>query len=162
MGIAAHRVSVVREEAQVSKSRSKGYVVSHIDEIDPLHEKDPTAGGKMLTTEWRPIRHHFGIGSFGVNLFRSMAAGETLTSLHDETDTGHEELFFVAQGDARFSVGGDEFDAPAGTFVFVADPAALRAAWAQDAGALLLVVGGKPGTAYGVQDWELEEFGPEG
>ena len=152
----------MEEEAQVSESRSRRCVVSRIDEIDVGHEADPAAAGKVLTTEWLPIRHHFGIASFGVNLFRSTTAGEPLTTPHDETDTGHEELFFVAQGNARFAVDGDEFDAPAGTFVFVADPAASRGAWAKEAGCVLLVVGGKPGTAYRVQDWELEEFGPEG
>ena len=130
------------------------YVTAHIDEIDSLPEKD-------RTREWKPIRHHFAVGSFGINLFRSTAAGETLIYLHDETDTGHEELFFVSQGDARFSVDGDEFDAPAGTFVHVVEPSAPRAARAQDAGCVLLVIGGKPGTAYDVQDWELEQFGPE-
>jgi hypothetical protein len=88
--------------------------------------------------------------------------GELLIYLHDETDTGHEELFFVAQGAARFSVDGDEFDTPAGTFVHVVEPSAIRGAWAQEAGCVLLVIGGKPGTAYRVQDWELEEFGLEG
>jgi hypothetical protein len=131
------------------------YVVAHIDEIDSLHEKD-------RTREWKPVRHHFAIGSFGVNLFRSTAAGELLTGLHDETDTGHEELFFVSQGDVRFAVDGDEFDALAGTFVHVAEPAAIRGAWAKEAGCVLLVMGGEPGTAYRVQDWEFEEFGPEG
>ena len=137
-------------ENQVSR-----YVMAHIDEIDSLPEKD-------RTREWKPIRHHFAVGSFGVNLFRTTAAGELLTHLHDETDTGHEELFFVAQGDARFSIDGDEFDAPAGTFVYGVEPSAIRVAGAQEAGCVLLVIGGQPGTAYRVQDWELEEFGPEG
>jgi hypothetical protein len=126
------------------------YVAAHIDEIASLPEKGTPA-------EWKPIRHYFGVGSFGVNLFRA-PAGELLTYLHDETDTGHEELFFVAQGRARFSVDGDEFDAPAGTFVFVADPTVRRGAWAEEAGSVLLVVGGKPGTPYTVQDWEREEL----
>jgi hypothetical protein len=121
-------------ENQVSR-----YVMAHIDEIDSLPEKD-------RTREWKPIRHHFAVGSFGVNLFRSTAAGELLTHLHDETDTGHEELFFVAQGDARFSVDGDEFDTPAGTFVHVVEPSAIRGVWAKEAGCVLLVIGGKPGT----------------
>jgi len=137
------------------QNQGKPYVVTHIDEIDSLPEKD-------RTREWKPIRHHFAVGSFGVNLFRSTAAGEPLIYLHDETDTGHEELFFVSRGDVRFSVDGDEFGAPAGTFVHVVEPSATRGAWDQEAGCVLLVIGGKPGTAYRVQDWELEEFGAAG
>lgn len=131
------------------------YRTAHIDEIDSLPEKD-------RTREWKPIRHHFAVGSFGINLFRSTAAGELLIFPHDETDTGHEELFFVAQGDVQFSVDDDEFDTPAGTFVHVVEPSAVRGARAQEAGCVLIVIGGKPGTAYRVQDWEFEEFGPEG
>ena len=137
------------------ENQGRRYAVAHIDEIDSLHEKE-------RTREWKPIRHHFAIGSFGANLFRSTVAGEHLIHLHDESDTGHEELFFVAHGDARFSVDGDEFETPEGTFVHVAEPSAIRGAWGAEAGCVLLVLGGKPGTAYRVQDWELEEFGPEG
>jgi hypothetical protein len=132
-----------------------GYNVAHIDEIADRSQEDTTA-------EWKPVRHHFGVGSFGVNLFRSIAAGELLTHVHTEDDTGHEELFFVAQGAARFEVAGDTIEAPAGTLVFVRDPAVARGAWAREAGTVLLVVGGRPGTAYSVQAWEVEEFGPEG
>ncbi len=137
------------------ENRARRYVVANIDEIDSLPEGD-------RTREWKPIRHQFAVGSFGVNLFRATAAGDFLIYPHDETDTGHEELFFVAQGDARFAVDGDEFDAPAGTFVHVVEPSATRGARAHEAGCVVLVMGGKPGTAYRVQDWELEEFGPEG
>lgn len=131
------------------------YEVAHIDAIGSQPQDDTTA-------EWKPIRHRFAVGSFGVNLFRSTAADELLTHVHTEDDTGHEELFFVAQGAARFEVGGDVVEAPAGTFVFVRDPNLERGAWAREAGTTLLVVGGKPGTTYAVQPWELEEFGPEG
>jgi hypothetical protein len=131
------------------------YEVAHIDEIEDRPQDDTTA-------EWKPIRHRFAVGSFGVNLFRATAAGELLTHVHTEEDTRHEELFFVASGEARFEVAGTSLPAPAGTFVFVRDPAVARGAWAREAGTTLLVVGGKPGTAYAVQQWELEEFGPEG
>jgi hypothetical protein len=141
-------------EEHVAEDQGRRYAVAHIDEIDSFPEKD-------RTREWKPIRHHFAVGSFGVNLFRS-TAGEPLIHPHDETDTGHEELFFVAQGDARFSVDEDEFDAPAGTFVHVVEPSAMRGARAQQEDCVLLVMGGEPGTAYRVQDWELEEFGPKG
>jgi hypothetical protein len=130
------------------------YEVAHIDDIVDQAQEDTTA-------QWKPIRHHFGVGSFGVNLFRSTAAGELLTHVHTEDDTGHEELFLVTQGAARFEVAGQVVEAPAGTLVFVRDPTVARGAWAREEGTVLLVVGGKPGTAYAVQAWELDEFGPE-
>ena len=53
---------------------------------------------------------------------------------HHEADdeenqtNGHQELFAVMTGHAVFMVDGEEIDAPAGTIVFVRDPALLRAA----------------------------------
>jgi len=55
-------------------------------------------------------------------------------SEHDERDDteygteGHQELFAVMSGHAIFTVGGQELDAPAGTLVFVRDPALPRSA----------------------------------
>ncbi len=137
------------------REQKAAYAVAHIDEITDRPQEDTTA-------QWKPLRHHFGVCSFGVNLFRSTAAGELLTHVHTEDDTGHEELFFVAQGAARFEVAGETIEAPAGTLVFVRDPATARGAWAREAGTVLLVVGARPGTPYVVSDWELEEFGAGG
>jgi hypothetical protein len=131
------------------------YEVAHIDDIADQPQDDTPA-------QWKAIRHRFGVGSFGVNLFRSTAPGELLTHVHNEADTGHEELFFVASGSARFHVAGDDVEAPAGTFVYVRDPEIDRGAWANDAGTTLLVVGGEPGAVYAVSQWELDEFGPQG
>lgn len=57
-------------------------------------------------------------------------------------------------GAARFTVAGDEFDAPSGTVVFVRDPAARRAAVATEADTTALAVGGAPGQPYRVSAWE--------
>ena len=72
----------------------------------------------------------------------------------DESGTRHEELFFVASGEATFKVGDETFDAPAGTFVYVGDPEVLRGAVARTAGTTVLAVGGEPGAAYEVSPWE--------
>jgi tetratricopeptide (TPR) repeat protein len=61
---------------------------------------------------------------------------------------GHEELYVVLKGGCTFSVEGDEIDAPAGTAVFVRDPAATRSSVATEDGTIVLAVGGKPGEAY--------------
>ena len=95
------------------------YVAAAIDDIPNIpYEWAPE-------TEWKPLRRFFSIGSFGTNLFRAPKAGDVLTEDHTEdpdSGTRHEELYLVVTGSARFTVDGEEFDAPAGTFVYVPDP----------------------------------------
>ena len=57
-------------------------------------------------------------------------------------------------GAARFTVAGDEFDAPSGTVVFVRDPAVRRGAVATEADSTALAIGGSPGQPYEVSPWE--------
>ena len=52
-------------------------------------------------------------------------------------------------------MGGDEIDAPAGTIVFVRDPAVQRGARAKEGGATILTVGAKPGEAFRISPWEV-------
>ena len=70
------------------------------------------------------------------------------------TDGGQEELYVVVAGHATFAVAGEEVDAPAGTLVFVRDPALRRAAVAHEAGTTLLCVGGRPGQPFRISTWE--------
>jgi tetratricopeptide (TPR) repeat protein len=102
------------------------------------------------------VRTHFGISAFGINAFAA-GDGEDLVSEHDELGERagkHEELYFVATGNATFTVNGDEIDAPAGTFVFVRDPAAKRSAVATEADTAVVVIGGRPGEAFTPSAWE--------
>jgi tetratricopeptide (TPR) repeat protein len=104
----------------------------------------------------RPVRLHFGINSFGINAY-SARAGERVIEEHDELGHGagrHEELYFVATGHATFDLAGEEVDAPAGTVVFVRDPAVRRGAVAKEAETTVLVVGGVPGRAFEPSPWE--------
>lgn len=122
----------------------------HIDEMpEPKYEKKPD------DTDWRPIRIHFGISSFGANGFTGQK-GQTVVGEHQESDTRHEELFFVFKGNASFTIKGEEIPAPAGTFVYVPDPDALRGAVALEDGTTVLCFGGTPGEAFGVSEWERE------
>jgi hypothetical protein len=66
---------------------------------------------------WRPVRHHFGITSFGINAWTGREAGDRIINEHDE-EGEDEELYFVQSGRARFELDGERVDAPAGTFVF--------------------------------------------
>jgi hypothetical protein len=100
------------------------------------------------------VRFHFGIASFGVSAWTGHAVGDRIVNEHDEADEGQEELYFVASGRARFELDGEQRDAPAGTFVHVL-PGVRRTAFAEEPETTLLVVGGTPGKAYEVSDWEV-------
>jgi len=115
------------------------------------------------------VRTNFGIQSFGINAYIVDEAGKDDIGENDELGRdsgGHEELYFVSNGHANFTVNGDEIDAPMGTFVFVRDPAAKRKAVAREPGTTVLVVGGKPSEAFTPSRWErnaegLVHFGNE-
>jgi quercetin dioxygenase-like cupin family protein len=77
-----------------------------------------------------------------------------LTHDHDETEARHEELFLIVSGHATYRVNGEEIDAPAGTFLYVADPAVVRGAVAREAGTTMLVVGAEPGCVFTPSDWD--------
>jgi len=120
-----------------------GYQVSQLNDIDE------TTDGRC---PWRPVRHHFGIASFGINAWSAKDAGDRIINEHDEADE-QEELYLVQSGRARFELDGENVDAPAGTFVF-AEPGVKRTAFAEEAGTTIVVIGGTPGQAYEVSGWE--------
>jgi quercetin dioxygenase-like cupin family protein len=120
------------------------YTVSSLDEIDEISD------GRV---PWRPVRHHLGITSFGVNAFTGSKAGDRLINEHDEAGE-HEELYLVHQGRARFEIDGKEVDAPTGTLVY-AKPGVKRTAFAEEPETTLLAIGGEPGKAYEPHGWEV-------
>jgi tetratricopeptide (TPR) repeat protein len=62
---------------------------------------------------------------------------------HTESpELGHQELYFVASGRAKFILDGEEHDAPAGTYVFVPDTSTHRHAIAEEPGTTVLSFGG--------------------
>ena len=109
---------------------------------------------------WAPLRRYFGVTAFGINAWTAAEAGGTLVGEHDETRSGHEELYVVLAGRATFTVAGETLEAVPGTVVFVRDPATKRTAVADEAGTTILSVGGAPGEAYRLRAWEpnLEIF----
>lgn len=124
------------------------YEKAHIDEI---------ASSKW--PHWIPVRHHFGIETFGMNAYRRNA-GESAVPEHDESASGAPELFYVADGHATFSVDGEEVDAPAGTCVWVNDAASKRSATAKADGTLVLAIGAAPpGEAYAPSGWDTQYLG---
>lgn len=98
------------------------------------------------------LRRHFDVRSFGISAYRSVAEGELFPE-HDETGfrigvSDQEELYVVVGGRATFTVNGERVDAPAGSIVFVRDPAAKRVAVAEEPGTTVVAIGGKPGEAF--------------
>jgi len=124
-----------------------GYAIAHMEEIDELDD------GRQ---PWRPVRHHFGISSFGITAWTGREAGDRILNEHDEADATDrsEELYLVTQGRAVFELDGERRDAPAGTFVFV-EPDVKRTAFAEEPGTTIVAVGGVPGKAYEVSGWEV-------
>jgi hypothetical protein len=106
---------------------------------------------------WRPIRSALGVGAFGINAWEATAPGQQLIGEHDEVGPGaggHEEIYVVTAGRARFTIDGRDYEAPAGTVVFVGDPTSTRSATADDEGTVVLAVGAKRGEAFSVSPWE--------
>lgn len=104
---------------------------------------------------WAQVRATFGIGAFGVNAWTADGPDQIVINEHDETGPRpHEELYFVANGHAVFTINGDEVDGPAGTFIFVRDPVAKRKAVAKEAETTVLAAGGPRGKAFEPVEWE--------
>jgi tetratricopeptide (TPR) repeat protein len=121
------------------------YEVVEIDELDRI----PVMDG----LEWRTIRRRLGIRAFGMNAYTAEKVGDLVVEEHKE-GSGHEEVYVVVSGLARFTVGGDEFEAPAGTIVYLPDPDVLRSATSQEKGTTVLAVGGWPDKAFEPSGWE--------
>jgi tetratricopeptide (TPR) repeat protein len=121
------------------------YAVSSLAELDRF----PVAHG----LEWRPIRRRFGIGAFGVNAYTAAGPGDWVVEEHAES-SGHQELYLVVAGRARFTLDGEELDAPKGTIVFLSDPTVRRKAVAEEEGTTVLAVGGWTDKPFEPSAWE--------
>jgi tetratricopeptide (TPR) repeat protein len=122
------------------------YAVARLEQIDEVNDgREP----------FRPVRHHFGITSFGVTAWTAREEGDRIINEHDESEPdAAEELYVVLRGRAVFELDGDRVAAPAGTFVF-APPGVKRTAFAEEADTTVLALGGTPGQAYEPDGWEL-------
>jgi tetratricopeptide (TPR) repeat protein len=115
----------------------KPWESAHVSELESL--KAPG------TLRWSPVRRRFGITAFGANAYTAKEAGQDVVEEHTERTLGHEELYVVLAGRARFTLGEEQLDAPSGTLVFIRDPGVKRHAVAMEAETTVLAVGGKPG-----------------
>ena len=125
----------------------KGWRSVRLDEIDPIS----VVGGTLL---WRPLRRTLDIGAFGINAYTAPKPGDDLVEEHTETTYGHEEVYVVLKGRATFTLDEETLDAPAGTVVFIRDPAVKRHARAEEPNTSVLAVGGPRDAAYEPSAWE--------
>jgi quercetin dioxygenase-like cupin family protein len=128
---------------------SERYQVMRLDEVEGYAEEG--------RPRWHMIRSMLGIESFGINAWRATQAAQQIIGEHDELGPGagrHEELYIVLSGRATFTLDGETVSAPAGSLVYVGDPAVKRSAVADEATTEILVVGGRPGAPFSVSPWE--------
>jgi mannose-6-phosphate isomerase-like protein (cupin superfamily) len=100
---------------------------------------------------WQPLNEVLGVSGFGVNAVVA-DPDEGVDMTHEESETGQQELYVVVTGRARFVIGGETVDAPAGTVVAAPDPAAERSFTAVEPGTRIVCIGapgGANGQAYG-------------
>jgi tetratricopeptide (TPR) repeat protein len=105
---------------------------------------------------FRPVRHHFGITTFGITAATARSDGDRLINEHAEDEPeSSEELYVVVSGHATFEVDGQTQDAPTGTFVHVS-AGIKRTAFAREVGTTVLCIGaGPPGKPYEPSGWEV-------
>jgi hypothetical protein len=126
----------------------RGYDTVHLDDLDRIELVE------MHGCEWRPIRRRFGIRSFGVNAYTAANPGDWIVEEHTEGRLQHQEIYFVVRGRARFTLDGEDLDAPTGTIVFLEDAMVKRVAVAEEEGTTVLAMGAKPGEPFSPSAWE--------
>ncbi len=119
--------------------------VTSLDTIEALPGPD--------TLTWLPVRATLDIRAFGCNAYMAREAGDDVVEPHTEQGSDHEELYFVARGAATFTIDGETYAAPAGTYVFIPDPASRRHAVADEAGTTVLSFGGPPTFSPSAWEW---------
>lgn len=121
-----------------------GWKVAAIEDIPPVKPDWPAT--------WKSMRHHFGIRAFGVNAV-TKDAGNVLIPEHGHAETGEQELYIIQRGTAVATLDGAQVEVPAGSAVAVEGPV-RRKFEATESPTTLIVVGGTPGKAYEIGDWE--------
>ena len=125
----------------------RGWSAVGIDEVEAV----PWRGTELV---WRPVRAALGTMVVGLSAYTADTPGQEIVEDHveDADGRGHEEVYLVVRGSARFVLDGEALDAPAGTFVRVA-PHVRRAATALDVPAAVVVVGGDPDYEPAASEW---------
>jgi hypothetical protein len=142
----------------MSDPRVAPYGCVRLIDVDTLEHVDP-GNSNINDCAFHLVRRHFDAQAFGVNAATGDAGDEMIEPHHEADDeenqtNGHQELFVVMTGHAVFVVDGETIDAPAGTLVFVRDPALMRSARATADDTAIFMVGGPVGVPYTISRWE--------
>jgi len=126
-------------------STQAGWHIADVNEIPPVKPDWPAT--------WKSVRHHFGITAFGINAV-TKDAGNVLIPEHDEHESGQQEIYFVHRGRVRVTLDGEAHEVPEGAMI-EGEPNVARKIESTSSPTTLIAVGGTPGKAYEVGDWEL-------
>ncbi|MBA2642118.1 MAG: hypothetical protein H0U82_04220 [Actinobacteria bacterium] len=121
---------------------------------DKAHLSEIEAVSGPGSLQWTPVRRHFDIAAFGLNAYVAADPGQDVVERHTEQARQHEEAYLVVSGRATFTLDGEETDAPAGTIIFIREPAVERSAVAKEPGTTVLAIGGRRGVPYTPGPWE--------
>ena len=124
------------------------YVVADIEAIESFGGEKPEDG------IWKPVRAKLGIEAFGVNAFVGREVGARVIEDHTEEGSGHQELYVVLAGRARFELGDEKVETKTGSLVFVADPTVKRTAFALEPNTSVLAVGAPAGSVFTPSSWD--------
>ena len=125
-------------------SEGAGWKIDDVDEIPPVKPDWPAT--------WKSVRNHFGITGFGINAV-TKDADKVLIPEHDESSSGQQEVYFVHRGAVRVTLDGEVHEAGEGAMIAI-EPATARKIESTASPTTLIVVGGTPGKAYEVGEWE--------
>ena len=128
----------------MSTADGQGWKVEGLNEVPPVKPDWPAT--------WKSVRHHFGLTAFGINGV-TKDAGNVLIPEHDEAGSGQEEVYFVHAGEVSATLDGETITVGTGGVIAVG-PAVRRKIESTASPTTLLCIGGTPGKAYEIGDWE--------
>jgi mannose-6-phosphate isomerase-like protein (cupin superfamily) len=108
-----------------------------------LHEGDSSI--ESFRGVFMKMRRALGTTAFGLNEVR-LPAGAAGAE-HDETATGHDEVYVVLSGGGTFTIDGEDVPVTEGDYLRV-DPASTRQVVAGSEGLRFIVIGAKPQPEY--------------
>jgi mannose-6-phosphate isomerase-like protein (cupin superfamily) len=129
----------------MSTTQGTGWRVSDVNEIPPVKPDWPQT--------WKSVRHHFGVTAFGINAV-TKDAGNVLIPEHDESQSGQQEIYFVHSGEVLATLDGESVTVGAGGMIGM-EPSVRRKIESTASPTTLICIGGAPGKAYEVGEWEL-------
>ena len=116
-----------------------------------LHLSD-VPGTALADARWQPLNERLGIRAFGINAVQVEPGGDADIE-HDETHSGHQEVYIVVSGRAAFRLGDEDVEAGPGDVVAVPDPAETRDYRALEEGTVIVCVGAEPVGDHPYGEW---------